>query len=409
MSLFLYNIFLFLYSAGIKIASLWNQKALQWIKGRKLFPVFESRKTVWMHCASLGEFEQGRPVIEKIKEIYPEYKIVITFFSPSGYEIKKNFPGADAIFYLPMDSKIISEKFIETLKPDLVLWVKYEYWYHYLTALKKKNIPVILVSGIFRESQPFFKWYGKIWREMLVSFEHLFVQNEDSLNLIEKLVPGKVSVNGDTRFDRVADIADNWQEVPDIAGFCGNSKVIVAGSTWEDDKTIMIHFINTHPEVKFIIAPHEIEKEKLTGLLKKFKNVILYSELEKKHSGNQQVLIIDNIGMLSRLYKYATIAYVGGGFNTSGIHNILEAAVYGRPVVFGPEYQNFTEAIALVEKGGAFSVNNALELEKLISYLLSEETALIKISAIAKEYVYNNRGATGRITDYIAEKRLLIN
>lgn len=362
-----------------------------------------------MHCASLGEFEQGRPVIEKIKEIYPEYKIVITFFSPSGYEIKKNFPGADAIFYLPMDSKIISEKFIETLKPDLVLWVKYEYWYHYLTALKKKNIPVILVSGIFRESQPFFKWYGKIWREMLVSFEHLFVQNEDSLNLIEKLVPGKVSVNGDTRFDRVADIADNWQEVPDIAGFCGNSKVIVAGSTWEDDKTIMIHFINTHPEVKFIIAPHEIEKEKLTGLLKKFKNVILYSELEKKHSGNQQVLIIDNIGMLSRLYKYATIAYVGGGFNTSGIHNILEAAVYGRPVVFGPEYQNFTEAIALVEKGGAFSVNNALELEKLISYLLSEETALIKISAIAKEYVYNNRGATGRITDYIAEKRLLIN
>lgn len=411
LSLLLYNIFLFLYSLGIRVAAIWNQKARLWLDGRKVFPGYtDTGKTVWIHCASLGEFEQGRPLLEKIKNEYPLYKIVVTFFSPSGYEIRKNYMGADAVFYLPMDSAENAKRFIDIIRPDLVLWVKYEYWYYYLTELKKRNIPVLLVSGIFRESQPFFKWYGKIWKEMLHSFKHLFVQNENSLLLVQTSVKEKASFNGDTRFDRVIDIATKFEGWPEIKLFCNDNKVIVAGSTWEEDETELIHYVKAHPEIKFIIAPHEVDRDNLAEVKKEFKKSVFYSQLMgiSDVSANTNVLIIDNIGMLAKLYKYATITYVGGGFNSSGIHNSLEAAVYGRPVVFGPVYEKFAEAKGLVECGGAFSISNALELEKVFDELLGSDEKLLRSSTAAKDYVYENGGATARIMNYIAENRLLI-
>lgn len=380
------------------------------MNGRKAFPEWKTRTPcIWIHCASLGEFEQGRPVIESLREDYPDYKIVVTFFSPSGYEIRKNYNGADAVFYLPADSARNAKKFIEAVSPSLVVWIKYDYWYHYLTTLKTKKIPVLLVSGIFRESQPFFKWYGSLWRNMLSAFNHLFVQNEHSLHLIQPIVQKRVSANGDTRFDRVIDIAKEFKEIDIIKNFCGNSTVIVAGSTWEEDEAQLVHFVNARPEVKFIIAPHEITNTHLVDVQKKFKHSVLFSELIDNTSEASHVLIIDNIGMLSRIYKYATIAYVGGGFNSTGIHNILEAAVYGLPVVFGPVYEKFEEAKALVNLNAAFSFTNAPGLEKILKELLDDEAYLIKCGAVARNYVQANSGATKRIMDYIAENRLLTN
>ena len=399
-----------LYTTGIRIASLWNKKAALWVNGRKYFPKWKAGEPcIWMHSASLGEFEQGRTVIEEIRKNYPNHRIVVTFFSPSGFQIRKNYPGADAVFYLPSDTHHNAKKFIELIQPSLVIWIKYDYWYHFLTALKSRNIPVLLVSGIFRENQPFFKSYGKLWREMLSAFSHLFVQNEHSFNLLKPIVQNKVSVNGDTRFDRVIDIAKEARDIDAVRLFCGTAQVIVAGSTWEEDEAQLVHFVNTRPDTKFIIAPHEITATHVSDVQRKFKNSILISVIDQNTAPLPHVLIIDNIGMLSRLYKYATIAYVGGGFNTSGIHNILEAAVYGVPVIFGPIYSKFEEAKALVELSGAFSFSNAPELEKLFNELLDDEAYLLKCGAVAGSYVRANSGATKRIMDYIAENRLLTN
>jgi 3-deoxy-D-manno-octulosonic-acid transferase len=313
-NLFFYNIFLKLYTAGIYIVSLWNNKALLWIKGRKdifktieysLLTTHSSQLTIWMHCASLGEFEQGRPVIEKIKKEYPAYNIILTFFSPSGYEIEKNYQGVDHVFYLPMDSASNAKKFIDLIDPKLVLWVKYEYWYYYLTELKKKNIPTLLISGSFREGQPFFRLYGKFWRKMLDCFTYYFLQNEDSKDLLATVGIKNVTVSGDTRFDRVIAIAENFDDIPLIKEFCKNSKVIVAGSTWEDDEAELTHYAKTNTDIKFIIAPHEIDKENLRFVKKEFKGSIFYSELNDMNIENTNTIIIDNIGMLSRLYKYA--------------------------------------------------------------------------------------------------------
>ncbi|MBC7937242.1 MAG: 3-deoxy-D-manno-octulosonic acid transferase [Rhizobacter sp.] len=419
MGLLLYNIFLLLYIAGARLASLWNKKAAQWVKGRKgnLLPAsFGSGQdqTVWMHCASLGEFEQGRPLLEAIRSAYPSCKIILTFFSPSGYEIRKNYTGADKILYLPMDNPVQSKKFIDAINPTLVLWVKYEYWYYYLQALAKKNIPVLLVSGIFRESQPFFKWYGGFWKTILGSFEHLFVQTASSKALLTSIkVHENITVTGDTRFDRVVAIAEQWESPGEmLQQFCKDHPVVVAGSTWEEDEEELIHYAKTYPHIRFIFAPHEISRERIADLQKEFPEGILYSSLMNRQSGtviNSNILIIDNIGMLSRLYKCATIAYVGGGFNQSGIHNILEAAVYGKPVIFGPVYEKFAEARELVERQGAFSFTTALELEALLNKLLSNSILLKETGFIAKEYVYSNRGATNKIMDHIQRKRLLTN
>jgi len=408
-----------LYAVGVHVASLTNKKARLWLAGRKnIFAeaaqwrerMGQDQKLVWMHCASLGEFEQGRPVIEKIREKFPSYKILLTFFSPSGYEVRKSYSGADGIFYLPMDSKQNAEKFIDIMQPGLVIWVKYEYWYYYLTTFRQKNIPVILVSALFREEQPFFKWYGGIWREMLHCFEKIFVQDEASAgrlktrNLYATAVPA-----GDTRFDRVIAIAEKHAVLPaEITAFCKGYKVIVAGSTWEEDEEEIVHYIKAHSGVRLILAPHEIDRERLKDVKKLFGDAVYYSELNGNNSG-AQTLIIDNIGMLARLYAAADICYVGGGFNDSSIHNITEAAVYGKPVIFGPEYEKFNEAVELIERGGAFSIENALELEDLLDRLLGDDELLLKTGGVAKSYIYEKQGATGIVLNYLYEKRLLTN
>lgn len=408
----LYNFFTILYSLGIHIASIFNKKAKLWVKGRVDFPKLDfKQKTIWVHCASLGEFEQGKPVLEAIKIKYPKYPIVLSFFSPSGYEIKKKYTGADHIIYLPIDTKRNAEKLIKTINPAIVIWVKYEYWFNFLNELKKNKIPVLLISGIFRKSQPFFKWYGKKWRNILSSFEHLFVQNESSIKLLDTLnLKSKTTLSGDTRFDRVIEIAEKKEGVPGILEFINNHPVLVAGSTWEDDESILVHFTNNRKDFKFIIAPHEISKSNLQDLKKEFKQSFFYSEINNiTNISEYKVLIIDCIGLLSKLYQYATITYVGGGFNSSGIHNTLEAAVYGKPVIFGPVYEKFAEAKGLVNASAAFSINSAIELEEKLFELINHSELLNQSGQLAKEYVYANRGATEKILAYVAEKRLLTN
>lgn len=369
-----------------------------------------------MHCASLGEFEQGRPVLKKMKDDYPEVNIVITFFSPSGYEIIKGNKDFNNVFYLPMDSLSNAKEFINIIKPDLVLWVKYEYWNYYLNEIKKRNIPLLLISGVYNNHQVFFKWYGGFYRKMLQCFTHFFVQNLSSKEQLQQLIAAeKISVSGDTRCDRVINIAENFTDVPDIANFCGNDIVVVAGSTWEDDEAEWTHFVKTHPEIKFIIAPHEIDAENLADVKKEFPGSVFYSEWanRKDTNGNEQpkthCLIIDNIGTLSRLYHYATITYIGGGFGDDGLHNILEAAVYGKPVIFGPEYEKNFEAEELIDCSGAIVIENALELEKVVNNLLSDEEEIRLRGNAAKNYVYRNAGATQKIMSFIQRNRLLTN
>ena len=436
MHLIFYNFFLWLYKLSIKLIAPWNRKARLWHEGRKglmgkLKSGVGSRESggtgirandsrlptndsplIWMHCASLGEFEQGRPLLENIRSQYPQVKILLTFFSPSGYEVRKDYAGADYIFYLPMDNKINAGKFLDIVQPDLVLWVKYEYWYYYLVELKKRKIPTLLVSGIFRYDQPFFKWYGRLHQYMLTSFTHLFVQTIQSKELLASIGFSKnITVSGDTRFDRVVEIAERFQSLPLIEQFCGNSPVIVAGSTWLEDELELDHYANTHPEIKFIIAPHEVDEEHLKEVEKLFQHTVRYSQLPGAGyrlpvTGN--VLIIDNIGMLARLYKYATITYIGGGFGEDGVHNVLEAAVYGKPVVFGPVYEKYIEAAELVETGGALVAGNALDLEEIFDSLLHDKTKHQACSEAAKNYVYAKKGATGKVMQFIQEKRLLI-
>lgn len=425
MALFLYRVFLLLYRLGAWLISPWNDKARQWRRGRvgiferleQALKQAQDRPLVWFHCASLGEFEQARPLLEKIRESRPGHRILLTFFSPSGYEVKKDYPGADAVFYLPADSPQNARRLLAMAQPALVCWVKYEYWYYYLKEIKQNNIPLLLVSGIFRPQQPFFKWWGGFHRSMLACFTHFFVQNEPSRKLLGTLgISGQVTVSGDTRFDRVVDIAEQFKPIPTVEAFIGSAPVVVAGSTWSDDEEELDHYANTHPEIKFIIAPHEIDEEHLKDIEKLFHHTVRYSdwssgfgvqgsEFGVRGSGDgQNVLIIDNIGLLSRLYHYATITYIGGGFGEDGIHNALEAAVYGKPVVFGPVYDKYAEAIDLVDAGGAFPIENALELEEMFNELLKDAAAYQQACEASRNYVYSNTGATKKIMNYIGEK-----
>ncbi|MGG9970273.1 3-deoxy-D-manno-octulosonic acid transferase [Ferruginibacter sp. SUN002] len=415
MSFFIYKLAIYLYVSGIKIASLWNAKARLWVNGRRTFPTINKNtankdKTIWMHCSSLGEFEQGRPLLEQLKKEQPDAEIVLTFFSPSGYEVCKNYAGADYVFYLPIDSATNAKKFIDTIEPTLVLWIKYEYWYFYLTELKKRNIPTLLISAIFLPYQPFFKWYGGIWKKMLGCFSHLFVQTPASKDALNKIsFVGNITVSGDTRFDRVITIANNFEPIELIEKFCGDNRVIVAGSTWEEDEAELIHFVRANPNIKFIVAPHSIDAENLKDVKKEFKGSIYFSELTEANLHSTNIVIIDNVGMLSRLYKYATITYVGGAFTDNGVHNVLEAAVYGKPVIYGPEYEKYAEATELVYSGGGISINNALEFETVLKRLLENDEELSRVSNIAKNYVYVRAGASQKIVDHIYENRLLTN
>lgn len=348
-------------------------------------------------------------MLEKTRSQYPSHHILLTFFSPSGYEVQKNYAGADHIFYLPLDDRTNARRFITIVQPALVLWIKYDYWFYYLTELRKKNIPIILVSGIFRKDQPFFKWYGRLHRYMLESFLHLFVQNQHSAQLLDHLgIRGNVTVGGDTRFDRVTDIAATASDLEGISDFCGQFPVLVAGSTWPEDEEELDHYANTHPQMRFVIAPHEIDEPHLHEVEKLFTHSVRYSAwMASRKDGNANTLIIDNIGMLSRLYRYATITYIGGGFGEDGVHNVLEAAVYGKPVVFGPVYEKYIEAAGLVDEEGAFSIDNALELEKMLDSLLAQPDKYRTAALAAANYVQARRGATEAVIRFIQEKRLL--
>jgi 3-deoxy-D-manno-octulosonic-acid transferase len=412
-----YRLFCRAYTAGALLLSPWNRKARLWRSGRKksfteleaAFPA-PAKQTIWMHCASLGEFEQGRPVLEALRLVYPQAKILLSFFSSSGYEIQNHYNGADTVVYLPMDNPENAKRFLDITRPELVLWVKYEYWYFYLLEIKKRNIPLLLISGVFREDQPFFRWYGGLHRKMLGFFSHFFVQNDASKKLLGSIgFSEEASVSGDTRFDRVIAIAEGFKPISAVEAFINSHDTVVAGSTWAEDEEELDHFANTHPDIKFIIAPHEIDEDHIKETEKLFHHSIRFSNLPEMNNRQPaaNVLIIDNIGMLSRLYHYATIAYIGGGFGDDGIHNALEAAVYGKPVVFGPVYEKYAEAVDLVEGGGAFSVGNALELEALLKVLLKSGYEYTKAAKAAGDYVYSSRGATVKITGYIQEKRLL--
>ncbi len=418
MSKLFYQIFIVLYPVGIRIAALFNPKAKQWLNGRKnIFDKLQAslkgnNNIIWMHCASLGEFEQGRPILEKLRVLKSTgQKILLTFFSPSGFDTGKLYDGADYVFYLPMDSKQNARLFFDIAKPGLVLFVKYEYWYHYLNEAKNRQIPLLLISSVFRTDQPFFKWYGGVYREMLASFHHFFVQNQASADLLRSLGFEKnVSVSGDTRFDRVIKIAEQFKPIASVEKFCGDSNVIVAGSTWTEDDKELDHFANSNAHIKFIIAPHNIGKDRIDECLSLYQNAITYSEwLKGDITKNFNTLIIDNIGMLSSLYFYADICYVGGAFGAEGVHNVLEPAVFGKPVIFGPEYEKFVEADELVETGGGFSIDNALELESSLQKILNNEQFKLQAGEKSKAYVYSKAGSTREIVDFIQEKRLLTN
>ncbi|MBS1762773.1 MAG: 3-deoxy-D-manno-octulosonic acid transferase [Bacteroidetes bacterium] len=399
-----YNLFLLLYSAGIRIAALLkNDKAKKRLHGIKQpLPTF-SEKTIWMHCASLGEFEQGRPLLEKIRKIHPSYKIVLSFFSSSGYEMRKNFSGADIVVYLPEDSKRNAEEFLNSINPAIVFWVKYEYWYYFLKTINKRKIPLYLVSAMFRPDQPFFKWYGGLYREMLKFFTLIFVQTQESKELISSFTD-KVIVAGDTRLDRVLELPLAAADFPILEEFTHNQQTLIAGSTWVEDDAVLAHYVNQNPDKKFIIAPHEIFPANLQNMLRYYHSAEFYSALKGPPKSN--VIILDTIGMLNKIYRYATVVYIGGGFNDSGIHNLAEAAVYNKPVVFGPVYEKFPEATALILNGGAASIRNAPELEKELNKLFNDDTNLKHASFKAGEYIKTHAGATDIIMNNIELRQI---
>jgi len=380
--------------------SLFNNKAKKWIDGRKnIFSnikneVPQNSKIIWVHASSLGEFEQGRTLIEKIKDNYPQYKILLTFFSPSGYDVRKNYESADYIYYLPIDTPLNAKKFVEIVKPEMVFFIKYEYWYNYLKELNKLKTPVYYISTIFRNNQYFFKWYGKWFLAQLKKINKFFVQDINSQEILKKAGITNSIICGDTRFDRVFYVTQNKKSFPLIEKFCDGKKVILAGSSWPPDENILAEYIKSaDPSVKFIITPHIVDDAHINEIQQKIGKSLLYSQLTNDSDFNSKILIIDYIGILLHLYQYATIAYIGGGFGKS-IHNILEAATFGKPVVFGPHYQKFKEADDLIKLGGGFSINNIDQFTKIANKLLYNPEFLEKTSEICSSYVQNNIGGT---------------
>lgn len=401
----LYNLTIFAYSILIKLASPFNLKARQIQEGRQRvftelpLKINHKRPIIWVHCASLGEFEQGRPLIEAIKKQHPSYQICLTFFSPSGYEIRKNYELADYIFYLPADTKANAQKLIDLVNPEIVFFVKYEFWFHYINELKNRNIPLYLISSIFRENQLFFKnsYWGKWYRKMLFQFEHLFVQDHQSVKLLHGIGLNNVTKAGDTRFDRVAEIAINGKMLPLVEKFKGNHQLVVAGSTWKPDEELLIEYIHAHPTIKFIIAPHETKKGNVDRLISALKTpVICYTQATEATITDQQVLIVDTIGLLSSIYRYADLAYIGGGFGV-GIHNTLEAAIFGMPIVFGPNYLKFNEATSMVKLKVAYPVTNYAELKEVLEPLLSDGEKRENIAQQCTHFTGQNLGATQTI------------
>jgi 3-deoxy-D-manno-octulosonic-acid transferase len=412
----IYSFLIFCYGLLIRVAAVFNKKAALWLNGRtqyweildKIFAAspfnLPGRKLAWFHCASLGEFEQGRPIIEAFRQQHPDYLILLTFFSPSGYEVRKEYAGADLILYLPLDTQSNVRKFVETVKPDIAFYIKYEFWFNFLSYLQSKKIPTILVSAIFRPDQVFFKGYGEWPRKILKGFTRIFVQNEDSKELLQFIGIENAEVSGDTRFDRVAAVVAKPREIAIARAFVQNHKVVVAGSTWPADEEILFNLIeqNKH-NLRFIIAPHEINPEHIASLIQKAgTKAVLFSKTKAEVVSTAEILIIDSIGMLSQLYQYGTIAYIGGGFGV-GIHNILEASAFGLPVFFGPTYHKFNEARELIRLKGAFEVSKPEELLLKTDELLSDPAKLAKASEISKNFVIDGCGATGIILQRVNE------
>lgn len=356
---------------------------------------------IWFHAASLGEFEQGRPLIEKIRAKYPDYRILLTFFSPSGYEVRKNYRGADIVCYLPFDKPRNVRKSLDLVNPCMAFFIKYEFWKNYLDELHKRRIPVYSVSSIFRRGQIFFKWYGGTYRNVLRNFDHIFVQNERSKRYLAKIGINRVTVVGDTRFDRVLQIREEAKDLPLVELFKNNTMTFVAGSSWQPDEDLFIEYFNQHPEVKLIIAPHVIDENHLVEIIRKLKRpYVRYTRADEKNVRKADCLIIDCFGLLSSIYRYGEIAYIGGGFGV-GIHNTLEAAVYGIPVIFGPKYQKFQEAVQLLEAKGGFSVKSYEELKALLDRMLEDESFLRETGTNAGTYVTGNAGATDKVLGMI--------
>ena len=399
----LYNIGIYISLALVYLISPFNKKVRLWIKANRDWPdelrkkINSDERYVWIHCASLGEFEQGRPVIEAIKKEKPHVKILLTFFSPSGYEIRKNYQMADIICYLPADTPGNARKFINIVDPAVVIFVKYEFWYNYLSVLGRRETPLYLISGIFSRNQHFFKWYGSFFRRILRNFTWFFIQDKESAGLLQSVGLNNVTLSGDTRFDRVIQITENAVEIPLLEKFRGNEELFLAGSSWKSDEEIITQYINSFPDrMKWVFAPHEIDIyniDRLTRLINP--ECVRFSQLSDINI-NARVLIIDNIGMLSSAYRYATIAAVGGGFG-KGIHNILEPACWGIPVLIGPKHIKFREAVELIQQGGAFSFKNYDDFKTKIEQLISDKEYYKKSAEIALQYVRQNIGATHKI------------
>ena len=416
--LFLYNIITLLASQLLKLVVLFSPKMKLFVDGRK--SVFQtlankiqtSDKTIWFHAASLGEYEQGLPVIEAIKQQFPNHKIVVTFFSPSGYEVRKNNTVADVTVYLPLDTISNAKQFIQLVHPETVFFIKYEYWPNYLNELKKQQIKTYLISGILRENQAFFKWYGGFYRNALQTFDYFFVQNESSKRLLQSIGFNNVKVSGDTRFDRVVSILERDNSLDFIEQFKNNKTTIVIGSSWPKDEALLVNYINqSSDDVKFIIAPHNIKQEQISILKNQIqKKTISYSEKDEMLKQVQrdkledfQVFIIDTIGILTKIYSYADIAYVGGGFGNPGVHNILEPATFGVPVVIGPNYSHFAEATALVNMEGCISIQNQIQLNEAFDLLLHNEDERLEKGHICSTFVQMNKGATQTIINHILD------
>ncbi len=406
----IYNFFIYGYAFFIRIAAPFNRQARQWMDGRKKGfslmekAVGENEDIVWFHCASLGEFEQGRPVMEAFREDFPDYKILLTFFSPSGYELRKNYPGADYIFYLPIDKPKNARRFIRIFKPKLVVFIKYEYWYNYIKELSKNKIPLFFISAIFRQNHYFFRYGAKWFRNQLQKVTWFQVQDETSSALLNSIHIFHNQVGGDTRFDRVLRVSKEPVSLPEIENFASDTNLFVCGSTWPPDEDIIKDYLTHEKGVKVILAPHKIDAEHIAEIQNKFKdfNPVLYSEITGSVPDNSRVLIINTLGLLSHLYRFGRLAYVGGGFGV-GIHNLPEAAVYGLPVIFGPNYQRFREARDLLKNGGGFTISDKKGFRQTVDSLLHDTEKYQQASKSAAEYVKQQSGATFKALEKIKE------
>ena len=405
----MYNFFIFLYNIGVWVATFFSKKVkTMWEGEHDTWRILDEKvdpaaKYIWFHAASLGEFEQGRPIMERIRRDHPEYKLLLTFFSPSGYEVRKNYEGADIICYLPIDTIGNARRFLRTVRPVMAFFVKYEFWSNYLHILKHRNIPLYSVSSIFRPGQIFFRWYGRGYGRVLNCFSHFFVQNEQSRQLLHSIGIDGVSVTGDTRFDRVLQIRDAGKHLPIVESFiAGNGvgekpKVFIAGSSWPPDEDIFIKYFNEHRDWKLIIAPHVIGEDHLKQILSKLeRKTVRYTQATPETVAGAECLIIDCFGLLSSIYHYADVTYVGGGFGV-GIHNVLEAAVWAKPVIFGPNNKNFQEAQGLIKAGGGFEIKDHDAFAKLMKRFDTDDAYLHSCSAAAAAYVESLAGATDRI------------